>query len=661
MIEGLTTASNVSSEDHTNFFTSLSTMSPSEPSSAEYLGRDTVVEKPTGRTSEETGSAVGDEISNILAISDSVIEETTACDKDAIVKPRAKHIGLNQLAGQTINHLLNVSGFAAVSGGEGIGGEGGGSDGNGKNGKGDVIHVDLALHEATETNTGTGGSQRPDEEKPDPDETGVETTVCDPKLAAWARENSVDYIEPSGYESAHSKFVGGKFLRHVTRKSKIEAVKEQLGDDVTSIRFFQLNIKTALQRANRTLCSSDKASPEESDGVPRCSTRKQKRRFSSVLFSSYEMLKGAMPQSSRALIEEELEEIRGLIGKLRKTYSRELEGQIVDAASKLEGLLRYKMEAREGTYRSINLTPDSLMQLVDVSGLKELLLADENNLNTICDFGCGDGETLIQLAAQVPVVLDLKGEALTDVKIRELSLQTYQTENPTWWQGREIENVVRPQIQGWKKDVAAQVKTKFVGIDQATHFIERLRDRKGVGGIVADLCVPTEKFLEETGISPNSVKIGISSLTIDRARDVEQLLGNISCVMAEDGTLVLLTKSTHSSRTDNAAANGDSFSQIEYSGKNDLKAKNRIQLLDTLKPLLEKHGLKVVRVGRHHGKVISTDSSANNVQTYRLLAIVCKKMPVSPTPIPTSPSKRPPGPSSKPPSRPPSTPPENQD
>ena len=561
------------------------------------------------------------QISNSLALA---LEEISVITDNLSPKPRAKYIRpADHAVFQKNSHVNNIPLNSGTPSGEGIGGEGG-SDGRGKK---DDNHPDDVIQFSLDTageKVISAQNDQADEESSGSREDVRKNETHDAKLAVWAEVNGVEYVEPSGYEDVHNTFVRKKFFKHATRKSKIEEVRERLNDDITAIRMFKVNIKSALSRATRESFEDEKKNILDEDGIIRL-PRKQRRNFAAVLTRAFEMMKGSMPQSSRALILKELEEIRKMVEELPKSYSREKEMRIMDAASLMEGVFRYKMEGREGTYRSINLTPETLAQLCNVSDVDKILFKDEDNLSRIVDYGCGDGETLIQIASKLPYSLALKGIQKSASIVRQSIFNVYGDNTPSYWVGVEIEKQATPVVEKWKNGIAEQVKDRFVCIDQAPHFIERLKDRKGLGGVTADLCVPTADFHDTTGIAPGSVDIGISSLTIDRARDIGQLLANISATLAEDGTLVLLTKSTHAAQSDGSAA-ADRFSQIEYGGQAGLKAKDRFQLLELMKGLLEENGLKIERVGRHPGKVISTDVSGNQVQSYNLLAIVCKKI-----------------------------------
>lgn len=599
---------------------------------AEKLEETGLAEKPAEKHISGTIPVISEDISRSA---DRTIKGVSASRKRPSVRPRAKHISLDTIPPRGLGVSAAAS-FSSGTGSEGNGttggggeqGEGGGDGGDGK--KKDYIPPHVITDEIPSSQRSEPIFPLEDrlskhevarlyalarhEELPDADEIGNETRTVDHRLRKWAESKGIRYVEPSGYDDKHNTFVREKYLNHATRRSNISKVREQLEEHITYLRMFQVNIKRAMPKAQSKLSEGDSFNEV----------------LNGYLNSAFDGLIGSMPQSNRELIQEELNQLGEMVRALGESYNRDLELQIVAAARSLEGVLRYRMEARDSTYRSINLIPDSLRQLLGKEDMDSVLLDESGEAKMICDFGSGDGETMIQLGTELRKILERKIFEDLYRKVKERCRERFGTDEIgklPYDEVRKVETEFLKEMFDMKRKIGKDIKSHLLCIDQAHLFIERLTDKKGIGGVVADLCQPSDRFFDATGIEPGSVQLGISSLTIDRARDVDQLLRNISLSLADDGSLVLLTKSTHSSRTDGAAAAADAFSQIEYSGTTDLKTRDRIQLLDNIKNVLAKYGLRIESAGRHHGRVISTDVSGNNVQIYRLLAIVCKKIP----------------------------------
>ena len=77
------------------------------------------------------------------------------------------------------------------------------------------------------------------------------------------------------------------------------------------------------------------------------------------------------------------------------------------------------------------------------------------------------------------------------------------------------------------------VDQTLTGLDFARSFVDEIR-RDNINGVEVDVCLPTPEFLKKTGIQPNSQKIIICNLLMDRIPDLVQWVTNMRAIAAED-------------------------------------------------------------------------------------------------------------------------------
>lgn len=451
----------------------------------------------------------------------------------------------------------------------------------------------------------------------------------DAKLAEYAAERGIKFVEPTGYETKLAKFTKEKFEK---RRNNVANVLQVLFNDASYINYF---LKGLLEARQLYVEAGRETENYGSEVTVLQLSRKQERRAKWVL---REAVDGAFKQLNKltfpALAEEEVNEIKALRdGIINSRYSPEMEKLVMKQCSKLITTYRYKVEAFMHTYRSRSFTPESVASLLGFKNIKDLFYREDGTLRTVIDFGCGDGETLILMAEKV--------RKLAEIKEWLKMVLTHQESGNFDLASKEIVDMATlmitdlADVEGGDYDQVAtapsvdvQIKSNFIGIDQASSFIDRLTENKNLGGRKADICAPWSDFRSDTRIQPGSADICITNLTFDRAHNRDALMENMARATKPGGKILIGLKSTFSSGSDGLSAKAGLA--LKYNENNDWNVKDRIGLLDKkVIPLAEKFGLMPVAVGRHPCKVISTDCKTSGPgsgpQIYELMVVVFEK------------------------------------
>ena len=199
--------------------------------------------------------------------------------------------------------------------------------------------------------------------------------------------------------------------------------------------------------------------------------------------------------------------LRGLKGRIMASgFDEELRKQVKLDIEELLATYRYNIEAHRETYRSRSLTTESVMHLGGFKNMTEVFYKDngkERELRRHIDFGCGDGEILIQLQSDMVGVI--KKEMIYRVLAKLLKKMSEEGElesDPDWDEiAKNLDEgtISAVERQYRKSQFAKVIKEHIIGIDQSSPFIARLIS-KGIGGRHADICMTPRKLTKTTKI-----------------------------------------------------------------------------------------------------------------------------------------------------------------
>lgn len=696
MIEGLSPTNPEDTNDLLNiYYLSLTAMSPSESPLAVEPAQDIAEDDPAGGVEGKTVEAHIDEISQISADSICAIEGNTALDFSSKTRPRTKAIK-TQYGRFSHPGVVSASGLSA--------GGGDGSGGDGKNRKDEEIDIDELIRKTEETSKMPLGE---DEESSAPDKevrTSAEETpipksnaekrhsnrpsavdaekvlnkekaeyaekVLKNELEEYARQNGLKYIDidKSTYAQALEDFK--KIKWNPGRITTIKDLKDHLEKERRRLKFYLDTLELASQKHLARIVSVSECTPEFlelslrtfEDDVDAANvqlvTRTQEKYMGGGSFERLVHMKSRVIETLCS--PDLLEQMRIIMAQLLCSY-------------------RYNIESLRETYRSRSLTTESVMQLGGFKDKTDVFFTGSGpsrRLRRHVDFGCGDGEILVQLADDMVDVekkelknkenaTNLSEQVKISAKVSRDMLENFhkQFQGDMYW--IDYERNIRARIlrayfnhffkepQGDRDEIDftrkmdkrtdEAVERKFnrakfeedlrqniIGIDQSAPFVARLAS-KGIGAVKGDICVNPKKLKSSTGIDAGSVDVVYSTLTFDRAKSKNYLALNISRALNRDGIAILGLKGGFTMTND---GHGGIEDPINYGtpGDWDLESVSASEMLDKLIPKLVQCGLQPTSLAMHKSLVISsdceTDESKPNFgpQEYDLVMLVCKKV-----------------------------------
>jgi hypothetical protein len=447
----------------------------------------------------------------------------------------------------------------------------------------------------------------------------------DSKLVDFANEKGLELVRPYGYKAEHEEFSTRKW--DAPRKNAISRVKGILDRDKREMLTL---FDDVARSASDIIVDLLKNSEDTDSGISGFEAVKSRitAKYLSLIGDRTRvlMLRARAKFGDRAsFLEEQFDFVRRMGEEYVNVYL-ESENHTVDiqperdAMERLFGVYRYRIEAKEETYRSRSFTAESLRQFLGYGTVEEMLIRcvqqGQNMPRSFVDFGCGDGDTLFQLKMAMSHYNERQrgvSEAVGAIRERVRKLLPHLNISSL------LNGLGTPSSMPHKLDFD-KIKPSLIGIDQAPEFLTRL-SRSGIKGVCADISAPEQNFRNETKIRPGSVDVAISSFTLDRVYNPPQLLANISYTLCPNGQVVILTKSTIDPTSDGA---GKAVAPISYGQKSNLRGRDRIELLEKLSRMMEEVGLKPVRIGRHPARIICTDCTTGP-QCYDGLVIVARK------------------------------------
>ncbi len=560
---------------------------------------------------------------------------------------RAKCLKLGEFQSINTNASPPYSGgvlAASGSNGSNENGQGAGDGGSGKRkppGEGDVIFGDPDSLEQPQNKT------RPsDLPPPNPEEEAARAMIESDEnsmLVQYAAKNDLEYIVPVGYEEKLDDFLG-KWT-----PGRVRAIKELndiLEEDKRSIKYFQQNLRRARDQYKRQVNTARRSAQRN----------KIRENFKEKVANAFEENLGSLHYPR--VVEDQIRELLMMRGEIvRRRFDEVIEEVVRVLCEQLLGIYRYKLEADKETYRSRSFTATSFAQVTGHESVYEALYKPSGELKTIVDFGCGDGETLFQLAQGCKSAkreMKRQERRTREEEIRPLIMEEvyeeFKMKNlgdfPWTTMDREVRTrvlqILSNEIKIENKHQEEEIKPKFIGIDQASAFVTRLNEEKGLTGRDGDICSSRHEFVTETQIMPKSADIAITILTVDRAKSKKNLFANIAGSLVEGGLAVIAMHPEYDAKSDPSGEKDEFILYGDYDEEDwDLSGQNITVFLDKLLPQLKKTGLKPVRLARHQCRVISVDceieGKRRGPQSYNMVVVVCKKespqeeMPVNAT------------------------------
>lgn len=315
------------------------------------------------------------------------------------------------------------------------------------------------------------------------------------------------------------------------------------------------------------------------------------------------------------LLKDRLEDLIELAKKVihseGEDSTSELHPQFQSACASLKRFLRYMLDS----YHGGRLGVEFVAEIIGFANVEELLWQRNGTRRVIIDFGCGDGDLLIELARAVrrrergrefleEYIKLLKSHG---VKIKEISNQALKSLN------KELTNFLGIE-KLYIEHILEPLDPYLIGLDEAALTLEELSITHGISTRVADIC--DTDFFTHTDLTPARADVAISILTLDRVADLDQFLQNFSDSLKLGGRFLLANKGIIDTRSDSDGVT------ILYRHENDLKDETYSGTLQKLRVKLAQFGLIVESISLHPYAVISTEG----IQYYNLVVVGGKKL-----------------------------------
>lgn len=284
--------------------------------------------------------------------------------------------------------------------------------------------------------------------------------------------------------------------------------------------------------------------------------------------------------------------------------------QLQLSCSSLKRFLRYMLDQ----YHSGRFSVDFVAAVLGFANPEELLWRFDGARRSIIDFGCGNGDLLIELARTARrrergrEILSIMEDLLEDfgfyVNFANVSIKRKIHDEFIYF--LESSEIIIPRS-------LEPTDPHLIGLDEAQLTLEELQCTHGISTKMADVCDP--HFFAHTGLAREEAGVVISILTLDRVPDLDRFLQNFADSLEPNGRFLLANKGIIDTRSDGEGVT------ILYRSENDLKSDTYTGTLEKLRPKLVRFGLGIESVSLHPYAVISTEG----VQHYDLVVVGGRK------------------------------------
>lgn len=548
---------------------------------------------------------------------------------------------------------------ASGDGAGGQGGQGSGNDGNGKKDHPSAVFSHAGTESEPNDKMTTADARRDEKNENEEDKEGE-----DLPLRLFADENGLEYVQPTGYEDALKEFTQYKWPNRVDTIDELKISFERDKRCVLYVAQDLLLLREDFEKRKSGMLRNAMIGTKRNrrKRMARCIARIKQLEIDfkenddiSARLKNLDNLKYAK------LFKPEIKKLKDDLLKLVTGNENvdSLEEKILETCNCFLGYYRYTVEFKKESYRSRIFTADSFIQVLGEKSIYDTFFHKDGRLKIVIDFGSGCGENMMQLADGVAQATIKKFKDEIDRLRRELRPSMMRAVYEEWQKNRaeypdnpwlKLEDEVQKRIvqaidlEGIEASTLNRlpdIQNHFICIDQTEEALKRARMHK-ITGIKADICAKWPEFQNQTRLEPEKADIILTSLTLDRAKSKRNLAGNIYDALADGGTAVFALNPEYTMENDGVQGNERA---INYgtAGDWDLTSIDVVDYMKKLLPMLKTTGFTPVRLGRHKGKVISSDSETDpkkegyGPQEYNLLLVICKKEKAKVNPADTAP------------------------